>query len=320
VIIVNWNGRHLLHDCLSSLRLQNFSNFETILVDNGSSDGSAQFVATKFPEIRIIRLAKNRGFAGGNNIGIREAKGEYVVLLNNDTEVASDWLKELYLAIDSDDSIAACDSKVLYFNKRNIIWSAGAKYSIAGTVEARGQNRNDDLEYQQSADVFVAVACSAIYRKKVFEEIGMLDEDFFAGYEDVDWSFRAHLHGYRIINVPASKVYHKVSATHKYNSDMFVYNGQKNVTYVFLKNMPLPLLYKYLPFHMFYIAGSLLYFSRISKLWPFIKAKIHVLRTFHLLLHKRCLVQRGRTVGPAEIECLLDHSWFASKLAKYKTF
>ncbi len=317
VIVLNWNGKHHINDCLSSLARQTYQDMEVILVDNGSTDGSITYVYENFPWVRVIALPNNQGFCGGNNRGIEQARGEYIALLNNDTEVEEDWLEKLFEVISGDNTIAACDSKVFFFDQRDTIWSAGAEYTIAGTVQMRGYLQKDRVEFQQLRDVFVAVACSAIYRKSVFDEIGLLDEDFFAGYEDVDWSFRAHLRGYRIVNVPTSRVYHKVSATHKYNSDDYVYNGQKNVTAVFLKNMPNTLFYKYLPFHIFYIIGSFFYFLKIGKKNALIKAKRNILKQLPILLYKRRSIQNLMTISDRDIDVLLSKNWLNSKVRKW---
>lgn len=317
VVILNWNGKHLLPECLSSLRLQTFPEFEVILVDNGSSDGSVEWVRAEHPEIRVIALATNRGFCGGNNAGIQAALGEYIVLLNNDTEVEADWLGELVRHIRGDRTIGACDSKVLYFDQRDTIWSAGATYTIAGSAEFRGQGRKD-TEYAEPAEVFTAVACSAIYPRRVLDEIGGLDEDFFAGYEDVDWSFRARLRGYRILNVPSSRVYHKVSATHQYNSATYVYHGQRNVTAVFVKNMPGPLLLKYAVLHLLYTGGSLLFFARVGRLSAFLRAKRDALRQWRGLWRKRREIQRFRSVTSSEVDSLLSRDWMGPKLLKFR--
>ncbi|MFH0984191.1 MAG: glycosyltransferase family 2 protein [Candidatus Omnitrophota bacterium] len=318
VIILNWNGLHLLPDCLESLAQQTWRNFETIFVDNGSVDGSADWVKTHYPQVRVICLDSNRGFCGGNNAGIRAAEGEFIVLLNNDTLVERGWLENLCRVVMSDPKIAACDSKILYFNERNRIWTSGANYSIAGTTSGRWAEKLDGKECQQSSDVFVACACAAIYRKSVFDEIGLLDEDFFAGYEDVDWSFRAHLCGYRIVNVPLARVYHKVSATHGLNSKMFVRNGQRNVSAVYIKNMPQPLFTRFLLLHFIYTLGSMMFFLKIGRGCAFFQGKWDLLMRLPALWCKRQRVQKQRRVSSTDIEALLERNWFKQKLAKAK--
>jgi GT2 family glycosyltransferase len=317
VIVLNWNGRHLLSDCLGSIARQTWLDFETILVDNGSEDGSADWAQVNYPQVRIIRLNSNMGFCGGNNAGIRAAAGEYIVLLNNDTLVEDNWLVNLYHGIKDDSKIAACDSKIFYFDEREKIWMSGAGYSIAGVPNNRWSGQLDRDEFRQPTDVFVACACAAIYRKNVFDEIGLLDEDFFAGYEDLDWSFRAHLYGYRIVNVPLARVYHKVSATHGFNSEMFVRNGQRNVSAVFVKNMPTLLLFRYLPLHLIYIGGSMLYFLKIGRGCAFFQSKWDFLKQLPLLWRKRRIIQKHRRVSAKEIDLLLDRNWFKSKMDKF---
>jgi GT2 family glycosyltransferase len=316
VIVVNWNGRHLLDDCLRSLQQQSFGDFEVILVDNGSTDGSAQWVTTHYPETRVLCLGRNYGFSEGNNAGVREARGEYIVLLNNDTEVEPDWLKELYEHISDDDRIAACDSKVLFHASPGIIWSVGGNYSIAGTVSHRALGRKDGPEFSQPTEVFTAIACSAIYRRSLFQGMGFLDRDFFAGYEDVDWSFRAHLCGHRILNVPTSRVYHKVSATHRYNSATYVYHGQRNVVAVFIKNMPAQLLWRYWPLHFVYTLGGAVYFSKIGRANAFLKAKWEALYDLPRLLAKRKEIQRLRMVSANDIDAMLSRDWYRALLRK----
>ena len=315
IVIVNWNGLHLLDDCLRSLRAQTFRSFEVVLVDNGSSDGSAEWVAEHFPEVRLLALPENEGFCGGNNAGIRVARGEFVALLNNDTEAEPDWLEQLHAYMMSDPQCAVCDSKVLYFDRRDTIWSAGGSYGRSGAAGFRSQGELDDGRFERPVEVVIAVACAALYRRAVFEEIGMLDEYLFAGYEDVDWALRARLRGYRVMNVPSARVYHKVSATHKVNSPLYVFRGQRNVTAVYLKNMPNPLLLRYLPYHLLYIVGSGVYFLRIGRIGPFLRAKWRIVRDLRRLLASRREVQT--LVLPAStFATALEPEWLGAKFRK----
>lgn len=318
VIILNWNGRALLGDCLASVLAQSFEGFEVILVDNGSSDGSPDWVATEFPQVRVVRLDSNLGFCAGNNAGVRAARGEYLVLLNNDTVVEPDWLAPLYATMTSDPRIAACDSKVLYSGARHTIWSAGAVYTIAGTANFRAQGAPQDALASDPEEVFSAVACSAMYRRSVWDEIGGLDETFFAGYEDVDWSFRARLRGYRILNVPSSRVYHKVSATHGFNSPAYVRRGQRNVTATFVKNMPTPLLLRYAGLHLIYVIGSFLYFARQGRMRAFLRAKGDLAADWRTVWRSRAEVQRRRTVPVRELERMLSRDWLRPKARKFR--
>ena len=318
VAVLSYNGKHHLDDCLRSLARQSYRDMEVLLVDNGSTDGTPEYVKEIFPWVRLVILSKNCGVTGGLNACVRFAQGEYVALLNNDVEVDENWLGYLHETISADKSIAACDSKIFYFDDRDRIWTSGADYSIAGTTNGRWARQTDQGEFQRSADVFVACGCAAIYRKSVFDDIGLFDEDFFMGYEDVDWSFRAHLRGYRIVNAPASRVYHKVSSTTGENSFCYVYNGQRNVSAVFIKNMPAPLLIRYLPLHLIYIGGSMMYFLKIGRGLAFFQAKWELLKQLPVLWRKRRQIQKQRRVSSAEIDSLLDRNWLKSKLDKVK--
>jgi GT2 family glycosyltransferase len=317
VIVLNWNGKSYLPRCLDALRCQTFVDFETILVDNGSTDGSQQLIKESYPEVKLIELEANRGFCGGNNIGIRACTSPFVVLLNNDTQVASDWLFELYSAIDNNPAVAIADSKLLFFDPPDTVQALGAEYSISGGVYSRGFGEPDQRGDDAPREVFVCIACAAIYRRSVLDEIGLLDELFFAGYEDVDISFRAHLAGYRCLNVPTAKVLHYLSLTHGKNSSSFVLRSQRNVHYVYIKNMPGRLFWKYLPLHLLYTSMSFFYFLSIGQSKAFLKAKLSVLQDMALLLQKRREVQSLCRADVHEVDTMLAHrGWFMPKVAK----
>jgi len=318
VIVVNWNGRALLEECLHSLEKQTFKDFEIILVDNGSSDDSAEWVRSHYPLVKLLALKTNTGFSAGNNAGLGLARGEFIALLNNDTKVEPGWLEALYQCIRADERIAACDSMVLYYDQPGLIWSAGGIYTIAGSVSPRRYQQPDNGPGQGPQDVFIAVACAALYRKKVIQEIGFFDETYFNGYEDVDWSFRAHLFGYRIVNVPAARVYHKVSSTQIHNSPGFVYNGQRNVSATFIKNMPGRLFFKYLPLHLAYVLGSFWYFLKVGQSGAFIRAKCSLIRQISLLISQRNALQARKTISPDAIDGLLEKKWLDAKINKYR--
>ncbi|MDO9390507.1 MAG: glycosyltransferase family 2 protein [bacterium] len=318
VIIVNWNGRALLEECLQSLEDQTFQDFEIILVDNGSTDGSAAWVEKNHPRVRLLALGSNTGFSAGNNAGLDLARGEFIALLNNDTKAEAGWLEALYRGICSDGRIAACDSMVLYYDQPGLIWSAGGVYTIAGSVSPRLYQQPDRGPGQGPQDVFIAVACAAIYRMKVVREIGLFDEAYFNGYEDVDWSFRAHLSGHRIVNVPAARVYHKVSSTQIHNSPDFVYNGQRNVSATFIKNMPGWLFFKYLPLHLAYALGSFWYFAKVGQAGAFLRAKRDLVRQIPALVSQRNAIQTGKTVSSGAIDGLLEKNWLTAKVSKYR--
>lgn len=250
VIIPNWNGRHQLDDCLNSLRRQIFDSFEAVLVDNGSSDGSADFVITTFQEVRVVVLKENVGFAASVNRGIEVAQGEYVVLLNNDTEVDPHWLGNLELVIRENPGVWLFASKLLNYYDRAIIDSAGDGLNLWFGPYKIGENELSD-NYRRQTLIFGACGGGGCYKRELFDRIGLFDEDFFAYFEDIDLSFRANWAGYRCLSVPDAIVYHKVAATSGANSqnrERFDILRRRNYIFTIVKNYPASFLLQYLPF------------------------------------------------------------------------
>jgi GT2 family glycosyltransferase len=316
VVIVNWNGKHLLGPCLQSLAQQTFRDFEIVVVDNRSSDGSADWVTACYPDARLLQLDRNRGFAGGNNAGITVARGDFIALLNNDTEVDSGWLKALVRCLEDHPDVGACDSRVYFHGADMLLWAKGADYAVSGAAIQRGYRQRDSSGHEVVSEVFVAVACAALYRRSALDLVGLFDEDFFIGYEDVDLSFRLHAAGWRILNVPSAVVQHHVSASTKRESDFYVFWGQRNVLETYVKNMPGWLFWKYLPLHLLYTFGALIYFTRRGRLPAAIRAKLAVLRDWRRVVRKRRATQALRSVPTAIIERQLARGWVGDKAAK----
>ncbi len=313
VIVLNWNGKRLLEECFDALCKQSFNDFETILVDNGSKDGSVEFIKKKFPKIKILALPKNVGFARGNNEGIKIAKGEYIALLNNDTKVSPDWLKELYQGITSDARIGFCASKMIFYSNRGKIDTAGDSYSRCGAPFKRGCREGAD-KYNVMEKVFGACAGAAIYRKSMLDDIGLLDEDFFLGFEDSDLSFRAQLAGYECLYIPKAVVFHKVSATIGKTSKSQVYYGQRNLEYVYFKNMTAGLMRKYFFSHLVYNLVAFVYFTIKGRGWDFCKAKLFFLVNFGKIMKKRIIVQKSRRVKDQYLDKVMEGDCFKSRI------
>jgi len=213
IVILNWNGRLYLKDCLSSVFSQSYPNYEVILVDNGSEDGSVDYVRDNFPNTKLIVNAANLGFSRGNNIGIRAAKGKYIATLNNDTRVDRNWVQELVKVAEADEKVGSCQAKIVSFRDRRIIDAVGIRINKCGTPYQIGYGEKDEGQYENVSEVFGACACAALYRKEMLDHVGLFDEDFFTYYEDVDLAWRARLLGWRCVFVPTSLVYHIHSAT-----------------------------------------------------------------------------------------------------------
>src|SRR3712207_6126046 len=213
VVVPNWNGERFLSTCFGSLRLQSYTDFETVLVDNGSTDGSVAFVNRNFSEVRVLPLPENRGFSAAVNAGILSSDAEYVALLNNDTESDPGWLQAAVEAADAYPEAGFFASKLVVFDDRRILDGAGDVLRRSGLPYRLGHGEPDRGQYDEAAFVFGACAGAAMYRRGMLDDIGLFDEDFFANCEDGDLSFRAQLAGYRCLYVPGSVVYHVGSAT-----------------------------------------------------------------------------------------------------------
>jgi GT2 family glycosyltransferase len=244
VIIPNWNGAAHLPACLAALRAQTCAGLEVIVVDNGSTDTSLQLLASDFPEVKLIQLGGNRGFTGAGNAGLRAGQGKVLILLNNDTEAAADWLEEILAAFGRHERAGSVASKMLLFDRRTILHAAGDFFRVDGTPGNRGVWQEDRGQFVEGP-VFSANGGSAAYRRAMLEDIGLLDESFYFSLEDVDLGWRAQLRGWECIYAPKAVVYHKLSATGGGATHSF-YNG-RNFLYVIAKNVPGALWRRYWP-------------------------------------------------------------------------
>ena len=310
IVIVNWNGRQFLDACLDAVAAQQGVNAETILVDNGSTDGSAAYVSERYPWVRVLALTENRGFAGGNNAGVREARGRFVALLNNDTVADPGWLKTLLSA--ADDSVLTT-SRVVYMHDRRVIDSAGDGMLRWGGAFKRHHGDTVDAA-MESRDVFGVCGAACLVAKRVFEELGGFDEHLFISHEDVDLSYRARLRGYRCRYVADAVVAHHGSSTLGRVSAFAVYHGQRNLEWVYLKNTPISLLLRTLPGHLVYVAAAAAHFARAGLLGTFVRAKLAALAGIPRVLRQRAAVQRARRVDATAIAIHLDRAWLSTKL------
>lgn len=240
VILPNYNGLKFMETCMASLDRQNYKEFHTLIVDNGSTDGSAEFIKERYPWAQLIETGENLGFSGAVNIGIRSAETPYVLLLNNDTEADPDFVGEMVNAMERSDRIFSASSKMIQMYHKELMDDAGDMYSLLGWAVQRGVGQGSD-GYNRPCRVFSACAGAAIYRKSVFEEIGYFDESHFAYLEDLDVGYRAKIAGYDNIYWPKAVVYHVGSGTSadgsKY-SPFKVKLAARNSVYVNYKNMP----------------------------------------------------------------------------------
>lgn len=257
VVIPNFNGIAFLDSVLASLEGQTLNNFEVILVDNGSTDGSCSFVTANYPWVHLIELSENFGFCGAVNAGIRAAKAPYVLLLNNDTEVKADFVEEMLAAIRRHKNAFSCGARMVQYHDRDKLDDVGNYYCALGWSFARGRGK-DIHAYETEDRIFSACAGAAIYRKKILEKIGYFDEEHFAYLEDTDIGYRARIYGYENWYAPKAIVYHVGSGTSgsRYNQFKTRYSSRNNI-YLIYKNMPLLQIILNLPF---LVAGFLVKF------------------------------------------------------------
>jgi GT2 family glycosyltransferase len=312
VIVLNYNGRQWLERCLSAARAQLTAHGEIVLVDNASSDGSLEFVRARFPDVQLLPLERNVGFAAGNNAGARIAKGGYLAFLNNDAIPQAGWLEALRAPLDRDPALAFTTSRIVYLHDPSIIDSAGDGYLRAGGAFKRFHGeafaRGND-----SGEVFGACGAAFMVRHEVFAELGGFDEDFFMVYEDVDLSYRARLRGHRCVYVADAIVHHAGSGTLLRNSAAAVFYGQRNLEWAYFKNTPSGLLVRSLASHILYDTAALLKYSSVGLLGPCLKGKWAALRGLPSILRKRTAVQENRVAGAKDLWRAMDKHWIRQK-------
>ncbi|HUZ76017.1 MAG TPA: glycosyltransferase family 2 protein [Chloroflexota bacterium] len=235
VAIPNYNGARLLRPCLEALQCQTFPDFDVVLVDDGSTDESLALARAVLPSIRLAGWPRNRGITAAFNECVRQCRGEAVALLNNDVEVAPGWLQALWEGLQANPGVGACASKMLFMDRRTIN-SAGDSFRGNGTPANRGAHEPDGGQYDQPEYVFGACAGAALYRRQLFDEIGWFDERFVGYCEDVDWSFRMQLAGWRCLYVPTAVAYHWGSASG--GGALASYRCGRNFINIVLKDVP----------------------------------------------------------------------------------
>jgi GT2 family glycosyltransferase len=247
IVIPSWNGRELLAAALPTLARQTFQDFLIRVVDNGSSDGTVEYLNAEWPAVEVLAFDTNRGFAPAVNAGLRAATADYVALLNNDMELEPDWLERLVSALDADPVAGAATPKQLSARDRTRIDGAGDVLSWTSAPSRRGFGELDTGQYDTPERVFSACGGAALYRRAALEAVGLLDESFFAYLEDVDWGFRAQLQGWTTVYVPRSIAYHHGGATTNRTPGRERYLVARNHIAFVLKNYPTAWLVRFAP-------------------------------------------------------------------------
>ncbi len=305
VIVLNWNGAHLLPDCLNSIRRQTFRDFEIIMPDNGSTDGSVELVTERYPEVDVIRFSENFGFSRPVNEGIRRGRGEFIALLNNDTELDSRYLEELVTAIAADPGLGMCAPKMVYYDDPSLINSAGHACGPDGVVADIGRGQPDGPWFDQPREILGACAGAALYRKKMLEEVGLFDRDFFISFEDADLNWRAQWAGWRACYVPTAVIKHREGVSREIRSKRAVFLGLRNTVHVWAKDWPLAPLLRRLPglWRGWRTACSSLLRRGHGTVLPLVV--LGAFAQMPRMLSRRRAIRRRRTVPVARFEELL---------------
>jgi GT2 family glycosyltransferase len=317
VIIPNWNGAHHLPTCLDALRQQTDTDFETILVDNGSTDGSLELVARDYPEVQALALSSNRGYAGGCNAGLEVACGEILVLLNNDTEVVPTWLEALVDALDRHPKAGMATPKVLLWDDRTRLHTTGDYVRTNGIPDSRGVWEKDRGQYDHERYIFGASGVAPAYRRAMLEEIGLFDPDYQSYCEDIDLSWRAQLAGYRCVYAPQAVLYHKVSATGKGTLRSFYV--ARNTIWMLVKNLPSSIWRRH---RQEIVAAQWQRFFDALQAWQGAEARATIrgqlagLLGLPKTLRKRAAIQAQRRADDSYLESLLVRARAASSSAK----
>jgi len=306
IIIPHYNGLHHLSPCFSALRAQTYPHIEIILVDNGSTDESVALTQQEFPEVKILALGRNLGLTGAINRGISIAQGEIIVPLNNDTEVAIQWAQALVDTLKQHPSAGIVASKMLLFDQRDTLHSAGDGFGTDGIPINRGVWQTDSGQFDQDIYIFGGCGGAVAYRRTMLNEIGLFDEDLFMYLEDVDLNWRAQLAGYKVVFAPNAVVYHHLSATG--GGVIASYYTGRNTIFILAKNIPGSIWRKHWPqilYAQLKIAKDALKAWRGKAARARLQGQIAGLIKLSYWLAKRKQIQQTKRVSDRYIEQLL---------------
>jgi GT2 family glycosyltransferase len=302
IIIVNWNGQQHLQHCLPALLAQSQQADEIIVVDNASHDESVDFLKT-FPQVTTLQLEENLGFTGGNIAGYKEATGDYIVLLNNDTKPEPTWLEQLVNCADNLPEVGIVASYLTDWEGQTI--------DCAGdgcTVTGRGfkHHLNEKTHMLASGYVFSACAGAALYKREMLEEIGFLDERFFMNAEDTDLAFRAQLRGWKVYFCAEAVVRHRIGASQGIYSPGSVYYSSRNHLWLYFKCLPKNLAIKYAASFLIHFILSLVFLARRKQLRPYIVGTRDAIKKLPSFLPDRKAIQNSRKISNRELEKQLE--------------
>jgi len=289
IIIPNYNGEKYLKKCIDSVYKSDIDCFELIVVDNGSSDKSLELIRKNYPHIKLIKFDKNTGFAVACNEGIKQSQGEFIFLLNNDVELKRNCISSLYNYLIKNEGIHSASPKMLMADKQSFIDAAGDGLTVGGAAYNRGHNVEDKGQFNKEEIIFGVCAGAAMYRKDLFDKIGLFDKDYFAYMEDVDFNLRANLCGYKAVYVPQAVCYHKGNATFGYYSSKHVFYTNRNNVFFILKYYSFNWIVKHFSEIINHQIKMARLFSGTGRGWAFFKSRISAIIKLPKMIVKRHL-------------------------------
>ena len=301
VLIPNWNGANWLEPCLKALSHQDMPDFHTIVVDNGSTDGSRNLITQNYPNVEVVALASNTGFANAANVGIAKSTSPYIVLLNSDTRVYPDWLSSLLERIEkSPADVAAICSQILCMDDPERIDDAGDELSWYGAALKRGQNEAA-ADHREPQDIFSPCAAACLYRRDFLLRTGGFDSRFFAYLEDVDLGLRGRLLGYRYLYLPTARVLHKGHGS-GLPQGRYVAIITRNRLLLFSKNMPSRLLLRHAAKLLY---GQVYFMAAHARPWSSLKGYLSFLAELPDVMAKRRQMRKETRLTLDQIDALL---------------
>ncbi len=312
VIIVTWNSKAYLSTCLDRLSQQTMSDFEVLIIDNGSTDEALVGLSDRYPRLnlRSERLESNSGFASANNIGARLARGKWLVLLNADAFPEPDWLEKLLQTTETNPEYSFFASRQIQAHNPELLDGTGDVYHISGLAWRRHYKLSEKETGHQIEEVFSPCGAAALFLRDDFLQGGGFDEDYFSYFEDLDLGFRLRLAGKKCLYVSGAVVHHVGSASTGKRSDFSVYYGYRNMIWTFFKNMPSPLIWFLLPVHITTLVFFILYLSLRGQGRVILRAIFDASKGMSKILEKRKEIQRNIKIKPFELLKVISTGFF----------
>jgi GT2 family glycosyltransferase len=310
LVIVNWNGKQYLQECLKSIEKSSYKKLEIIVVDQGSKDGSQDIIRKDFPQVKLIQNKQNTGYVGGNNLGVSKSRGEYVFILNNDVILESNTIQPLINYLEKNPDVGCLQPKAINLRNKNKIDGAGSFFTSTGFLYHKGYlDDASKAEYSKIYPVYCVKGAYMLFRRSLFLKLGGLDKDFFIYFEESDFCGRIWLAGYKVMYVPLSNIYHCGGGDTREDWDrrfaLVQYRSYRNRICSYMKNLSFPALFKIMPVHFaFCFLASLYYLFRFEfqMVAAIYKAMLWNLLHLREALQKRAIIQKQyRTISDKEI-------------------